>query len=92
MAQPVSNPNQNWPETNMLLTVREGRVCVCMCLFEGHHNNRPTCFSAQVRCAASFLRNERLRNHPRILLQKRSTEGGEENGRGKVRKGLGTEP
>lgn len=42
MAQTVSNINQNWPGTNMLLTVKKGKVFVCMCVFEGHFNNQPT--------------------------------------------------
>lgn len=37
MAQPFSNINHT-QRTNLLLTVGEGSLCVCMCLFEGHHD------------------------------------------------------
>lgn len=32
----MAHRKQIWPRTNLLLTEREGHLCVCMCLFEGH--------------------------------------------------------
>lgn len=59
------------------------RTSVCMCLFEGHRNNQPTCFSAQVHCAASFLRNERRKKSPQNSpVKEKKRYRGEHRGKG----------
>ena len=82
---------------------KEVYMRVRLCVWRSSWYPVLTCFSTQVHCAASSLRNERTRNLPRILLQERRREreergsregrvGGGEGGKGKVGEGLGTEP
>lgn len=55
---------------NLPVKWRGVHVCVRLSVWGLSWCSVLTCFSTRVHCAASSLRNERVRNLPRILLQK----------------------